>query len=1118
MTLTMRFPAVSLLAVLAYGQSGAPAPHLQFVPQTGHSAALSGIFETPDGAWLITTSADGSIKIWQSGNKHQLAATIPAHAGAVRSAALHPSGTFIATAGDDHTVRVWRIPQGTLAWQKSVPGGFQISVSWSGDGKWLAVANEQVTIVSRDGRTSLPIEVASPATSVAFSNSLLAVSQLDSRIAIFDLTDAGQPKLVRNLTHPQADQLVLGRKQIVSIGGGTAIVWDLATGATLQSFALTAGAAVAFDEERQRLAVAESGQIRLLTLGNNPSDTVLRTNDVVTALTFARNGDLLAGGFSGGVGIVSPAKAPVPLLSAAGSGLIYAEFTGHNRLDAISSGPDGIAIGSFDSLRPMVTISAGLLTSRIARPLKSGAWIATVSPLELNVIDRTTRAPVRTIKTQNIDAWPFACDGISVCAWTSNRQISSADFQDASGTEWNVPSGDAPVTALAVKGGVVAAVAAGPVVRFWSRSEHRELDPIRLRVPADASSTGSDPFIQMLQSRKLFLPQTGMVTAIALDDQGAKLAAGNNTEIAICEVDHSDRCFRTPVDASPTALVLRGSKVIWADTRLRLREWDSTSSVPPVLIAELTGIAHELSFSDDGRFAAVVLESGILELVDLAAKSVSASLMQGSDFWLAATPGGLFDASEGGWSKALWRIDQPSPTLLPIETYFRDFFHPDLVSDILAGQKINSPRPTAGPRKLPRVTIREQSHTPEKLVLSPNGMETIPASIRINIHAAPGATGSKVVDLRVARNGIVVRHFPGEWRADQDITVELLPGPGEIRAYAFDETGLKSEDSVIPIPLEGFGYQALQPVLRILAVGINRYKNEAFNLRFAKADAELVSEVLSKPPQQLNQMLQRLNDLSNQNMLSGPRQGEVLPRSVEVTLLTDEKATRSGILSAISAIRQSSRPGDAVLIWYAGHGVAVGDRYVLLPHDMAIAGTPADAARTPPTPILSSGITDLDLEAALLDLDASFIGIVLDSCQSGKILEGDRPRGPLNGSGFARLVYEKGIFLLAASQSFELAQEDNRCGHGLLSCALLVEGLQQSKADFDPLDARIDIAEWFRYAALRVPGLAHPGGDADRGFVFRPAAQPLAEAVQVPRFVPRASTASSKLVIDVLRK
>jgi len=86
--------------------------------------------------------------------------------------------------------------------------------------------------------------------------------------------------------------------------------------------------------------------------------------------------------------------------------------------------------------------------------------------------------------------------------------------------------------------------------------------------------------------------------------------------------------------------------------------------------------------------------------------------------------------------------------------------------------------------------------------------------------------------------------------------------------------------------------------------------------------------------------------------------------------------------------------------------------------------------------------------------------------------------------------------ILAATQSDGLAAETARLGHGLLTFALVEEGLKTNVADTSPRDGVVQLREWFDYAVGRVPELSL-GKKADRGVQL---AQPVtAPSAQKPR-------------------
>lgn len=88
------------------------------------------------------------------------------------------------------------------------------------------------------------------------------------------------------------------------------------------------------------------------------------------------------------------------------------------------------------------------------------------------------------------------------------------------------------------------------------------------------------------------------------------------------------------------------------------------------------------------------------------------------------------------------------------------------------------------------------------------------------------------------------------------------------------------------------------------------------------------------------------------------------------------------------------------------------------------------------------------------------------------------------------LVFDKGIRILAASQRDQTALETEKTQQGLLTYALVHEGLVGTAADFRPKDGSIQLSEWLSYGVERVPALYR---DYSEGKLKARAATPLDE-------------------------
>ena len=164
----------------------------------------------------------------------------------------------------------------------------------------------------------------------------------------------------------------------------------------------------------------------------------------------------------------------------------------------------------------------------------------------------------------------------------------------------------------------------------------------------------------------------------------------------------------------------------------------------------------------------------------------------------------------------------------------------------------------------------------------------------------------------------------------------------------------------------------------------------------------------------------------------------------------------------------------------------------------------------------------MELEQAVERLDAGHLLLVIDACNSGQALEAEeKRRGPMNSKGLAQLAYEKGMYILTAAQSYQAALEAAQFGHGLLTFALVEEGLKTPVADNEPKDGIVNAREWLDFATERVPQMQETKMKEGRGIglsiSFTEGEQNIAEpekrSLQRPRVFYRRELEANPLVI-----
>ncbi|MCA1558123.1 MAG: caspase family protein, partial [Acidobacteria bacterium] len=276
------------------------------------------------------------------------------------------------------------------------------------------------------------------------------------------------------------------------------------------------------------------------------------------------------------------------------------------------------------------------------------------------------------------------------------------------------------------------------------------------------------------------------------------------------------------------------------------------------------------------------------------------------------------------------------------------------------------------------------------------------------------------------------------------------------------------------------------------AVGVNEYSNSQYNLKYAVADAHAFAEEVKKQQAKLTQY-----------------------ERTEVIALNDKEATKANILKSLTDISTKIQPEDAVIIYFAGHGTAQGNRFYLIPHDLGYAGSRTQLDSTGLQSILSHSISDEELESAVEGIDAGQMLLIIDACNSGQALEAEeKRRGPMNSKGLAQLAYEKGMYILTAAQSYQAALEASKLGHGYLTYALVEEGLKVGAADREPKDNQVLLREWLDYATNRVPQMQEENLAGKRQLIQQEVqgAQPV--GLQRPRVFYRRETEPKPFIIS----
>jgi hypothetical protein len=355
-----------------------------------------------------------------------------------------------------------------------------------------------------------------------------------------------------------------------------------------------------------------------------------------------------------------------------------------------------------------------------------------------------------------------------------------------------------------------------------------------------------------------------------------------------------------------------------------------------------------------------------------------------------------------------------------------------------------------------------------------------------------GMTKTSAYDLRLFRNGQLVGQWPVPEHGvagPQDLTewrrVSAVPTPTHtfpvllatkdrgrpvtFTAYAFNEDRVKSETTPPTKYTVPQVVPARQAKAYVITIGINGYENPHRNLEFAVKDAQDMASAL----QQIKDYgVVHVSLLSETLQEGAARLSQATRAKIRAVLGVLAGRSDNGELNGVANADKLAKatPDDLVILTFSGHGHAERNgAFYLLPSDSG-----KEDAISPAS--LKKFISSEELSEWLREVDAGQMAMIIDACHSAASVEtpGFKP-GPMGDRGLGQLAYDKGMRILAASQADDVALEIHDLHQGLLTFALVWEGLKPGeggklKADLNG-DGVVTLEEWLKYGEQRTPSL-----------------------------------------------
>jgi WD40 repeat protein len=1006
-------------------------PQIGIVPQAPHGLGVTSLAFSSDNVHVLSGSDDSTVKLWDA-PAGRLLRTFEGHAGPVYSVAFAPSGTRVVSGGRDTTVKLWDATTGGLLFSFVGHSDRVNSVAFSPDGARLLSGSSDKTMKLWDVAKGQVVRTfrghSNAVNSVAFSpdGTRLLSGSSDKTVKLWDAaTGELQQTLMGHSAGVNSVAYSSDGTRVVSGSSDTTMkLWNVATGGLLHTLEGHSGvvASVAFMPDGTRLLSGSSDKtVRqwdaatgglLLTFGGH--------SDRVTSIAVSPDGLLL---------IVAGSIRSMQLWDANAGGHPRTFGDGSGVVSSVAFSPDGTRLlsGSADKTMKLWDATTGGLLHTFEG---HSSWINSVAfsrdgtrvlsgsdDKTLKLWDAVTRRLVRTLEGHSSAVYSvaFAPDGRRLLSGSRDKTVKL----------WNAETGREERTFQGHAGEVRSVAFSPDGARILTGSSDKTLK-------LWDAATG--------QLVRTFAGHADAINSVAFSPDGTRIASASmDTTAKLWDVAtgavlrsfeaHSSRVH--DVAFSPDgAWLLTGSY----DKTIKL--WDVATGRPlRSFIGHLSAV-NSIVFSPDARRILSGGGDASTMLWDSAGGNLLTRIMATPDGeWLAITQAGFFAGSDKGTERTLSVVR--GFEVFSVEQFYQHLYRPDLVEEALKGDPEGKLKDAASKLNLEKIVDSGPAPQIEHLQ---DRTERAANTVRITVRLTDtgGGIGSRIVwrvngktSGNLTPDELVGAGTPSAGRA-LILTETFRVDPGQLNVVeitAHNGTGLIATPT-LRILVDKFGATTQErPRMHVLAIGVNKYRMQDYELRLAVKDATDFAKALEVV-------------------------GSGLFAKVQVETLVDEQVTQANIAAAFARIGADAKPWDVFVLFLGGHGRTIAGHYYYYPQTLDFAAGQA---------VEAYGLGQDQWQAWLAKIDAQKKLLILDTCESGAAAALVRGADSSRQTAMDQLQYATGEDLIAASRQ---AAYEGYQGHGVLTYALL-EAFNKTDTSGD--DDRIRVGSLADYVDERVP-------------------------------------------------
>lgn len=1022
------------LILLTLSLCKAEAQSFQAVVQKGHGEAVKAARFSADGKYLFTASRDKTIKLWDAATGMEMR-TFFGHAGTVGDVSLHRDK--MATSSTDGHAIVWDIPSGSLLWKSRKFSRYVSSVSFSPDGQYLAVGSGEDSVCIYNTATyqlektlkTNPELGLGYGIHVHFSpdGRYLAVGEDDRAAKLYAVADW---EFLYEVKPPLGS--CGGCATLTSFTTNGEQFLKLSNGATLMKLDAASGD-VLFEYPK------EFREIRSVAFQNSGENYLAATEDSV--FVFKNKNNQLISKFAVAAELHDASFHPnnETIVMAVDKRVLIVDLQGNEvrRFDGVlnhtSTGLD-YQLGSY-------------FDHYIAKwvKYKSARWVDNTS---IYIGKTGLKARKWNLSTMHVEMEYIGHEKGVLCFEKVDEKRIATGGGDGNIMIWESKTGQLhktlkghrePVFDIKVShdGAYLASCAWDGVINIWDTEtwERYQYMYNEGNSAYHLAFTENDAYlvvglldktlrlleIETMQFVKEYVGHTNVVTSIQ-QTRDEIVTSGWDGQVVVWDLYSGLIKKRLKTGKAVFSAVGFNDLILFAGADRAIHLWNRNTGK---LETSLKGHQAEINgLQVEGTRLVSSDVDGTTKFWDLSnKKELFEHIQMGANDWMVKTPEGYFDATDNAISNIHFvRGLEVVGSSQVLET----FFAPGLVKNISIKRKAGA-------------TLGDAMNQSPPPVLKLSGLAQADGSAKLFLKAEDRGGGIHRIKLYHNGKRIAFDAKKQETRSEANtrifaVEVPMVGGTNAFSATAQSKSGIESNR-----PETTLFSNSTKPAstCHILAIGINKYKNAALNLNYAKPDAVSFAEQLEK-------------------------QSAAIYSQVEVYEVLDDEATKPNILARIRELKDKISVNDVFVFYYAGHGSMVDGNFYLV---SSSASRLYDNAK-----MMEFGIDAQALQAALLDIKALKQLIIMDACQSGGSVEVLAQRGSTEEKAIAQLSRSSGIHVMAAAGSDQYATEFESLGHGIFTYTLL-KGLE-GEADGAPKDGKVTIYELKSYLDDQVPELS----------------------------------------------